>query len=84
MDIDKLMAMSSGELDDYLETEVEKIIQSAPKEKQDRLRAIHNGARLQVQAAKNPIDAMLRVNKLMWTSHAELVVAFDNLILEVV
>lgn len=72
MDIDKLMAMSSGELDDYLETEVEKIIQSAPKEKQDHLRRVHNRARLQVQAAKNPIDAMLRLNKIMWASFHEM------------
>ena len=64
-EIDKLFKMTSAELDTYLEQEVEKIIQDAPEEKRQNLRAIHNRARLQVQASKNPVDAMIRTNKLM-------------------
>ena len=72
MDIDTLMAMSSEELDTYLRQEVYKIIDAAPPENRNHLRAVHNRARLQVQAAKNPYDAMIRLNKLMWGSFDEL------------
>ena len=64
-EVDKLFKMTSEELDDYLEQEVHKIIEDAPPEKRSVLRAIHNRARLQVQASKNPVDAMVRTNKLM-------------------
>lgn len=72
MDIDNLFKMTSDELDLYLAAEVERIVNSAPPEKRDRLRAIHNGARMQVIAAKNPADAMIRIYDLMWAKFSEL------------
>ena len=72
MDIDRLFKMSSDELDQHLETEVEKIIMSAPPEMRDRLRAVHNGARMQVRAAKNLTDAMVRTNESMLEKMQEL------------
>ena len=65
MNIDELFKMTSSELDEYLEDEVSKVIDAAPEDKRDILRATHNRARMQVKAAKNPIDAMLRTNEIM-------------------
>lgn len=72
MDIDRLFTMTDKELTDYLEVESEKVIQSARPELRDRLRAIHNGARLQVEVSKTPQEAMVRTNRLMWVKFAEL------------
>lgn len=73
MDVDHLYTLSSEELDALLQSEVEKIIQSAAPEKRDRLRAFQNGIRLQVQASKNPTDAMIRTNRLMMDKNVELI-----------
>lgn len=72
MDLDHILTLDSDGLDAYLEAEVDKIIDAASPEKRDQLRAVHNRARMQVKAAKNPVDAMVRTNKLMYEEFQKL------------
>lgn len=59
-------------LNKILEEEVDKVIMSAPPQKREQLRLFHNRARMQVQASKNPVDAMVRTNNLMMESFFKL------------
>lgn len=78
MNIDRLFTLSSKELDDYLEEEVSKIIEAAAPEKRSLLRATHNRARLQVEAAANPVDAMIRTNTIMMDQFRKLDKALER------
>lgn len=80
MNIDEIYKMTDKEKDEYLETEASKIIESAAPEKRERLRATHNRARFQVMASKNPVDAMLRTNKIMMDEFYKLDAALKSVI----
>ena len=80
MNVDELFKMSDKEKDAYLEDEVSALIESAPPEKRERLKATHNRARMQVNAAKSPEDAMIRTNKIMMDEFYKLNDALNTLI----
>ncbi len=76
---DEMLKMSPKELDDLLNTEAEKVIQSAEEERQPRLRAIFNGCVLKSQAAKSPHLRMVLAFDNMWSSFERLDNEWQNL-----
>lgn len=65
MNIDKLISMTSVQLDAYLAEEVEKIIASAPAERRQGLRELHEQARAAANATSTPLEGAQVTHQLM-------------------
>jgi len=67
-DFDTLLTFTPQELTDLLNTEAYTVINAAPKENQERLKAVFNGCKLRSQAAKTPEAAMIAASDAMHDS----------------
>ena len=77
-DFDTMVAMSSQELDDLFDREVEKILEDCEPKHVARYLAIANGCKMRRQAAKNPTAGMVTAQREMWKSFTRLNTALQD------